>query len=240
MSCPCGFLQEMKCENAYFNWSGGKDSALALYRVLCSKQFSVKALFTVLKCDSKKIAMHEVGVDLLRKQADAIGIPLVPFYFDNKWTGAEYELAMMRCMREFKNDDITTALFGDLYLEPLRSEREQKCHRVGINSVFPLWGMPTDVVMSEFIQLGFKAIVTCVDNSVLSENFIGRIIDNQFISDLPGNVDICGENGEYHSFVFDGPIFRRPVDFRIVRKYSMVFTDSQEHDVSRYTYLELA
>lgn len=226
-------------EKAYFNWSSGKDSALALYKSLRSERLSVRSLFTVLQRDSGKIAMHEVGTGLLRRQADAIGLPLTLLLADSKWTGEEYGLEMAGCMDRFKAQHITTALFGDLHLEPLRKERERKCNEAGMKAEFPLWGMSPKDALSEFIRLGFKAIVTCVDNTALPETFVGRAIDESFLAELPEGTDVCGENGEYHSFVFDGPIFRRPVSYRINGTYSRTFTDGKTNAVRRYTYLEL-
>ena len=226
-------------KKAYFNWSGGKDSALALYRALRDGEFSVEALFSVLKCDGQKVAMHETGIGLLKSQADAIGIPLVPFYFNPDCSDETYRKAMLESMYRFRERGIATALFGDLHLDSLRKARERKCREAGMQAVFPLWGMSPENVLAEFVQSGFRAIVTCVDNSVLPEDFVGKVIDESFLSELPEGVDVCGENGEYHSFVFDGPIFRHPVGFRIKEKYSKTFSDTRTGASQRYTYLEL-
>ena len=152
----------------------------------------------------------------------------------------EFRFAMNRQMERFKDQNIAAALFGDLYLEELRKRREDNCRLQGIRAEMPLLGMDTRELLYEFIKQGFKSIVTCVDGSVLDETFVGRIIDESFIHDLPPNADICGENGEYHSFVFDGPIFSKPVDFEIGRKYYRDYP--KDDDISkqnRYWYLEL-
>ncbi|MDM8155271.1 hypothetical protein QUW14_13325 [Bacteroides gallinaceum] len=158
-------------KRAYFNWSSGKDSALALYRALNGGEFSIEVLFSVLKSEGQRIAMHETGIELLKKQADAIGIELMPFYFNSDWSGETYGAAMSESIARLKARNITTALFGDLHLETLRKKREQKCKDAGITAVFPLWGTSPRDVLAEFIRLGFRAIVTCVDNSVLSNVF---------------------------------------------------------------------
>ena len=226
-------------EKAYFSWSSGKDSALALYKAVTSGEYDVRALFSVVKVGDKRLAMHEVEEGLLRRQAEAAGIPFRPFYIDTTWTDEEYEANMAIEANSFKAQGIGTALFGDLYLDGLRRVREAKCRANGIKAVFPLWGISTDKVMPDFIALGFKAIVTCVDCSVLDESFVGRIIDKDFIADYPASADICGENGEYHSFVFDGPVFKRPVDFSANGTYIREFVNDGGCSISRYCYLNL-
>lgn len=226
-------------EKAYFNWSSGKDSAMALYYAIKAGKYDVQSLFTIIKKAEGRIAMHEIGMELLQKQADAIGIPLSVLEYDLTAPEEEYKSAMKEQMEIFKSKNIKTALFGDLYLEELRRCREQNCRTQCIRADFPLWNLDTKELLSEFINLGFKSIVTCVDGSVLDESFVGRIIDESFIRDLPENADICGENGEYHSFVFDGPIFRKPVEFEIVRKYHRDYPNENGEKQSRYWYLEL-
>lgn len=226
-------------EKAYFNWSSGKDSAMALYHAMKSGKYEVASLFTVVKKQEARIAMHEIGMDLLQRQASAIGIPLSVFPYDWNASEEEYQSAMKRQMGLFRQQNITTALFGDLYLEELRKRREENCNLQGIQAAFPLWGSDPGELLSEFISAGFKSIVTCVDGSLLDESFVGRVIDESFIRDLPPNVDICGENGEYHSFVFDGPIFRNAVEFDVVQKYYRDYPNEDGSKQNRYWYLEL-
>lgn len=226
-------------EKAYFSWSSGKDSALALYTAMISGEYDVMALFSVVKAVDKRLAMHEVGEGLLRRQAAALGLPFRPFYIDTTWTDEEYEANMAIEANSFKAQGIGTALFGDLYLDGLRRVREAKCRVNGIKAVFPLWGVSTDKVMSDFITLGFKAVVTCVDSSVLDESFVGRVIDWDFIADYPAGADICGENGEYHSFVFDGPVFKCPVAFSTNGTYIREYVNDGGSSISRYCYLNL-
>ncbi len=225
-------------EKAYFNWSSGKDSALALYRAVMSGLYDVRALFSVVKTDGR-LAMHEVGEALLRRQADAIGIPFHPFHIDTSWTDAEYAANMSKAVGWFKEQGVTTALFGDLYLADLRRRRDEHCGMNGIKAEFPLWHVEPMDAVDEFISLGFKAVVTCVDCSVLDGSFVGRNIDDGFISELPAGVDVCGERGEYHSFVYDGPIFRRPVDFKINGSYCREYEGNAAGGVAKYSYLDL-
>lgn len=225
-------------EKAYFNWSSGKDSALALHRAVASRLYDVRALFSVVKRDGR-LAMHEVGEALLRRQADAIGIPFHPFYIDTSWTDAEYAANMSKAVGRFREQGIATALFGDLYLDGLRRQREAGCGINGVKAAFPLWHVAPQDAVNEFISLGFKAVVTCVDCSVLDESFVGRIIDDGFISALPASVDACGERGEYHSFVYDGPIFSRPVYFKVNGSYCREYASNGADGVAKYCYLDL-
>ena len=225
-------------EKAYFNWSSGKDSALALYRAVMSGLYDVRALFSVVKTDGR-LAMHEVGEALLRRQADAIGIPFHPFHIDTSWTDAEYAACMSKTVGRFKAQGIATALFGDLYLDGLRRWREANCCQDGIRAEFPLWHVEPMDAVNEFIRLGFKAVITCVDSSVFDESFVGRTINEGFISDLPAGMDACGEQGEYHSFVYDGPLFRRPVDFKVKGRYCREFEGNAAGGVAKYSNLDL-
>ena len=225
-------------EKAYFNWSSGKDSALALYRAVMSGLYDVRALFSVVKTDGR-LAMHEVGEALMRRQADAIGIPFHPFHIDTSWTDAEYAACMSKAVGRFKAQGIATALFGDLYLDGLRRWREANCCQDGIRAEFPLWHVEPMDAVNEFIRLGFKAVITCVDCSVLDESFVGRTINKGFISDLHAGMDACGEQGEYHSFVYDGPLFRRPVDFKVKGRYCREFEGNAAGGVAKYSNLDL-
>ena len=225
-------------EKAYFNWSSGKDSVLALHRAVTSGLYDVRALFPVIKKDGR-LAMHEVGEPLLRRQADAIGIPFHPFYIDKSWTDAEYAANMSKAVGWFKEQGVTTALFGDLYLDGLRRWRKANCRQDGIRAEFPLWHVEPMDAVNEFIRLGFKAVITCVDCSVLDESFVGRTINKGFISDLPAGMDACGEQGEYHSFVYDGPLVRRPVDFKVKGRYCREFEGNAAGGVAKYSNLDL-
>ena len=200
-------------KKAYFNWSSGKDSALALYKALKSGIFDICSLLTIIKKDGSKIAMHEIGIDLLRRQAESIGIPLMVFELDVTASPDEYKKSMEKQMVKFKEEHINTALFGDIYLQDLRDQRTANCKQQGMQAEFPLWQSNTDELLKEFISLGFKSIVTCVDGSVLDESFVGRVIDESFLNDLPDGVDVCGENGEYHTVAVGGPVFHRPVAY---------------------------
>ena len=214
----------MITEKIIFNWSGGKDSAFCLYKTVQTKQYDVMCLLTSISEKYQRISMHGVRVDLLEAQADSIGIPLIKMQVPEMPTMDSYENAMKTVLTDLKNNGATACIFGDIFLEDLRTYRETKLAELNLKGLFPLWKIPTQELIREFIDLGFKTVVTCVNEKYLDKSFAGRIIDNDFLKDLPKNVDPCGENGEFHTFVFDCPIFRKPVLFEkgeiVYRKYS--------------------
>jgi len=205
-------------KKAIFNWSGGKDSALALFYILGSNEFEITNLLTSVNSVYNRVSMHGVRRSLLLEQADSIGIPLTTIEVPGEISMDEYDRIMKEKMASFKNNGIDYSIFGDIFLEDLKKYREEKLAEVGMKAVFPLWKKDTTKTVHEIIDLGFKAITVCVDAKLLDESFVGRIIDNDFIKDLPKNIDPCGENGEFHSFVFDGPIFTKPIKFEISEK----------------------
>lgn len=198
---------------SFFNWSGGKDSSLALYHILRNKNYSVEKLLTNINGEFKRISMHGVREELLDMQARAIGIPLQKLVLSEQPSMVEYEKYMMQTMRQLSEEKFTHSVFGDIFLEDLKIYREKQLAKAGMTAVFPIWKRDTTELIHEFIHLGFKSIVVCVNEKYLDKSFCGRIIDEDFIKDLPANVDVCGENGEFHTFVFDGPVFKAPVGF---------------------------
>ncbi|WP_223606688.1 diphthine--ammonia ligase [Chryseobacterium sp. OSA05B] len=200
---------------AVFNWSSGKDSALALYKTLQENQTEVITLLTSVNKEFQRISMHGVHVSLLEKQADNLGLPLIKMELPKEPSMEEYRELMNKTMSEIQAMGITQSVFGDIFLEDLRKYREDQLKSIGMEAVFPLWKQNTTNLIHEFLDLGFKTIVTCVNETYLDKSFAGRIIDPDFIRDLPKNVDPCGENGEFHTFTFDGPIFREAVHFEI-------------------------
>ena len=198
---------------AYMNWSGGKDSSLCLYKALQSGDYNITHLLTSINAVHNRISMHGVRKELLEMQAASIGIPLTTIELPEQPGMQEYENAMLQKVNELKQSGCTHAIFGDIFLEDLKNYREQKLSTAGVECVFPLWKINTTKLVHEFIDLGFKSIIVCVNEQYLDKSFCGRIIDEDFINELPANVDPCGENGEFHSFVFDGPIFKQPISF---------------------------
>lgn len=210
-------------QKALFNWSSGKDSALALYKILQNPDYKIETLLTSVNQKYQRISMHGIRVELLMAQAESIGIPLKIIEIPEMPTMEVYEEVMTKTLSEIKNDGITYSVFGDIFLEDLRLYRENQLEKIDFKGVFPIWKIPTQYLIQEFISLGFKTIVVCVNEKFLDKSFVGRIIDQDFINDLPENVDVCGENGEFHTFAFDGPLFSKPIDFEIgeivYRKY---------------------
>lgn len=200
---------------ALFNWSSGKDSALALYKTLNEEKFEVTSLFTSINKEFQRISMHGVHISLLEKQAESLGLSLIKMELPKEPSMEEYREIMSKKMNEIKSQGITHSIFGDIFLEDLRKYREDQLQTIGMEGIFPLWKIDTTNLIHEFLDLGFKTIVTCVNEMYLDKSFAGRIIDKDFINDLPENVDPCGENGEFHTFTFDGPIFKNPIQFEI-------------------------
>ena len=198
---------------ALFNWSGGKDSSLCLHHVLNNEQFDIQHLLTTLNGKYKRVSMHGVSEDLLDQQAKSIGLPLRKLHLPEFPTMEEYETIVSEELEDSKEKGINISIFGDIFLEDLRQYREKQLQKKGFTAIFPLWERDTKEIAKEFINLGFKAIVVSTDGRYLDKSFAGRIYDESFLNDLPDNVDPCGENGEFHSFVFDGPIFKNPVLF---------------------------
>ena len=198
-----------------FNWSGGKDSALCLYHTLQQQQYQVDLLLTTLSEATSRVTMHGVRQELLEQQAKSIGIPLQQIMLQESPSMEAYNKLMRNTMLPLKEQGYTHAIFGDINLEDLRQYREQQLSQIGMQAVFPLWGKPTSELVREFIDLGFKAVVVSINARLLDESFVGHILDDSFINDLPAGVDPAGENGEYHTFVFDGPIFKSPVKYTL-------------------------
>jgi len=211
----------MNKQKAIFNWSGGKDSSLALYKALQAGEYEINYILTTVSSGFGRIIQHGVREKLLETQAERIGIPLYKLYLPENPDMDIYNSLIRETLIKFKGEDIHTGIFGDIFLEDLRKYREEKLAEVNVKAVFPIWKYPTHNLIEEFIELGFKAVIVCVNENYLDKSFAGREIDADFLKDLPANVDPCGENGEYHSFVYDGPIFKRPVKFqrgKIIRK----------------------
>ena len=195
------------------NWSGGKDSALALHRVLQAGEYEVKYLLTSVNSHWQRISMHGVRRSLLQKQAEAIGIELLEIMLPESPSMEVYESELNKTLDRLIAGGVTHSIFGDIFLQDLRDYREEQLRRKNLQAVFPLWRIPTVELIEEFIELQFKAVIVCANAKELTEDFCGRPIDHSFIADLPAAVDVCGENGEFHSFVYDAPFFKQPIAF---------------------------
>jgi len=196
-------------------WSGGKDSGLALDRVRRAGTYDIVALITTVSEQRRRVAMHGVREELIDRQARAIGIPLHKMYVAGQGSNSDYVPALRRVLEHFKARGVADVVFGDIFLEDLRQWRESLLADLEMAGLFPLWKHDTRRLAEEFIERGFKAVVCCVNDPQLTESDVGSELDAEFFRSLPAGVDPCGENGEYHSFVYDGPIFRRPVAFAV-------------------------
>lgn len=205
----------MQKQKTYFNWSTGKDSALALHYLLQDENYTVDYLLTSVNAHYQRVSMHGLSVELLQQQFDAIGIPNGTIQLPEQPTNVEYEKLMGEKVKQLKTEGFQYSAFGDILLEDLKKYREQQLNPFGIKTVFPLWKRNTTELIEKFIALGFKTIVVCVNAALLDASFAGRIIDKEFLDDLPEGVDPCGENGEFHTFCYDAPYFKNPINFEI-------------------------
>jgi uncharacterized protein (TIGR00290 family) len=205
-------------EDVLFCWSGGKDSAMALHALRASREYRITALLTTITEEYDRISMHGVRRALLERQADALGLPLHPILIPPQCGNAIYEERMKEALAQYIAQGVRRVAFGDIFLEDLRVYREKNLAQVGMKGQFPIWKRDTRELTREFVHLGFRAISVCVDPRVLDPSFAGRELDASFFGDLPSGVDPCGENGEFHTFVFDGPIFQTPIACRIGEK----------------------
>ena len=209
-------------------FSGGKDSSLALWEIRRAQTYVVETLLTTVNAEYDRVSMHGVRRELLREQADAIGIPMTEVPVPRVCTNAVYEREMGAAYARLQAAGIRRVAFGDIFLEDLRTYREEQLAASKLECFFPLWKQDTGRLARRFIQGGFKAVLVCVNSKVLDSTFAGRRFDEALLSDLPPGVDPCGENGEFHTFVYDGPVFRRSVRVstgEVVQRDSFVFCD---------------
>lgn len=220
-------------EKVLLAWSGGKDSSLALHEIDRTDAYRVSALLTTVTEDYDRISMHGVRRQLLEVQARSLGYSLEVVLIPKGCTNEEYESAMREVLERWSGQGVTGVVFGDIYLEDVRVYRERNLSRIGMKGVFPLWGSVTSDLVQRFIDLGFKAVVTCVDGEALSGEYVGRDYDQRFLEQLPEAVDPCGENGEFHTFVYDGPLFRERIDFTrgeiVLRENRFYYCDLLAH-----------
>jgi uncharacterized protein (TIGR00290 family) len=223
-------------EKIIFCWSGGKDSALALNRVMQDGRYEVTSMLTTCNEHFQRVSMHGVRLELLEQQAAAIGLPLEIVFVSLRSSNEEYQQKMSTCLLAHKSQGVTGCAFGDIFLEDLKLWREENLAKVDLHGIFPIWKNDPRELIREFIALDFSSVVCCVNDAYLDETFVGRNIDAKFIASLPVNVDPCGENGEFHSFAFRGPIFKKPIRFTVGEKVYRPLevthpTDSASSDV---------
>ncbi|CAH8290212.1 uncharacterized protein (TIGR00290 family) [Mariniflexile fucanivorans] len=228
----------MEKNKTYFNWSSGKDSALALYHLLKDERYTVDELITTINSHYNRVSMHGLRKELLKAQTEALQIKSSFIELPEMPDMVVYEQKMTEAVTRLKNDGFTHTAFGDIFLEDLKTYRENQLAKVGLHAVFPIWKRDTSELIHEFLDLGFKTIVVCANSKYFNEDFVGTVIDENFIHNLPKGVDPCGENGEFHTFCFDGPIFKNPISFtigeKVYREYDSPKTDNSQNDSDTY------
>lgn len=227
-----------------FNWSGGKDSTLALHYALQDETIEIKYLITTVTDKYNRVSMHGVRESLLIKQAESIGIPLYQIRLPEMPDMETYDNTMRSCLKKIKDEGITHSIFGDIFLEDLRQYREDKLEEIGLKAIFPLWNMDTNLLINEFLKLNYKTIVVCAQQNL--KYICGKVIDKDLINDLPKNIDPCGENGEFHTFAFEGPIFKKIINFElgelVYRTYNNPNSDNERDSESNnlgFWYIDL-
>ncbi len=215
-------------KKTWLSWSSGKDSAWALHVLRQSDDYEVTGLFTTINAEFGRVAMHAVRVALLREQAGAVGLQLHVIEIPYPCSNEQYAAVMADFVVRASDEGVRCMAFGDLYLQDVRDYREERLQGTGITAVFPLWGRPTRELLAEMLAGGLRACLTCIDPRVLSSDFAGCELTSELMASLPSGIDPCGENGEFHSFVFDGPMFSRPLDIEmgeVVERDGFVFAD---------------
>lgn len=220
----------MKKHKTFLNWSGGKDAMFALHQMKENTGFAIKKLLTTFNQKNNRVNMHGVHLELMKKQAENLEIPLQPVFLKPQISLAEYNKLMNTHLEELKKENYTHAMFGDILLKDLREHREKQLGEINIKAVFPLWKKDTAKLIQDFIETGYQAIIVSTNDKYLDSSFCGRILDESFLEDLPKNVDPCGENGEFHTFVFDGPLFKKPVNFEVHKIVEKKYAPSSKED----------
>jgi uncharacterized protein (TIGR00290 family) len=215
-------------EPILFCWSGGKDSAMALHTLLQQGDVQIAALLTTVTEGYDRISMHGVRRELLHQQAQSIGLPLHEVLIPPQCVNPTYEARMEEALRIYLDQGVSKVAFGDIFLEDLRAYREKNLSRLDMTAIFPIWKRDTRELIRSFHANKFRAVAVCIDSKILAPSFAGRELDASFFRDLPREADPCGENGEFHTFVFDGPIFKSPIQVRngeVVNRDGFVFCD---------------
>lgn len=196
-------------------YSGGKDSTLALYEIQKHPDYEVDSLLVTLTEGFDRISIHGVRYEMLKRQSESLGIPLREVWIPQDCPNEVYQERMEKAVSGMLDDGITHMVFGDIHLADVRAYREEMLEGTGITPIFPLWGRPVVEIGREFIELGFKTVLTCIDLEQLERSCAGRVYDEAFLADYPETCDVCGENGEFHTFVFDGPNFSTPLKYEL-------------------------
>ncbi|WP_241077731.1 diphthine--ammonia ligase [Flavimarina sp. Hel_I_48] len=227
---------------AFLNWSSGKDSALALFIALSEEEYAINSLVTTVNVQADRVSMHGLRRALLHKQAEAIGLPLKEIVLPEDISMETYTETIAQEFRKFLKAGYSHTIYGDIFLEDLREYREKTLRNIGLQGVYPLWKKDTSKLAKQIIALGFKAVTVAVSDKALGKEYCGRAYDQDFLNNLPAGVDPCGENGEFHTFVHDGPIFKKPVSFelgKIIKRDLSTSTDKNKSWESIFWFCDL-
>ena len=209
----CGniFFEGMNTAKVVMNWSSGKDAALAFAILLTQKEYEVTHLLTTLSAEYERVFMHGIKEQLLDMQAERMKLPLLKVKLPASPDDSIYKAAMLQTMSGLKDQGISISAYGDIFLEDLKSYREQQLAQAGMTALFPLWKQDTRRLVADVEQAGIEAIIVCVNEKCLGKEFLGKQINTELLNSLPSNVDPCGENGEFHTFVYNAPFFSSPI-----------------------------
>ena len=224
------------------SWSGGKDSAFALWHLLQSEEFEVLRLHTVFGEETKRVGLHGISEELIGKQAELIGLPLDKLYYPASGDNTAYENSIKGYLYNLEALNISHIAYGDIFLEDLKKYREEQLERNGFHAVFPLWGMDTEKLAEDFISKGFETLICAADTEKIDPYWLGKKFNSDFLNNLPKEVDPCGENGEFHSFCINGPIFIRPIQVNIGEKISKSYwikKDDGEQIEKKFGFIEI-
>jgi uncharacterized protein (TIGR00290 family) len=220
--------RERNLKKVALSWSSGKDSAWTLHLLRQQPDVQVAALITTFNSEAERVAMHAVRRALVEAQAHRTGLPLWPVELPWPCSNVEYEHRMRAVCERAIAEGVTAVAFGDLFLQDVRDYRVRQLQGTGLEPLFPVWKIPTEQLSREMIAAGVKAKITCVDPAKLAKSFAGRDYDLRLLQDLPDGIDTCGENGEFHTFVYDTPVFSRPIEVRsgqVIEHDGFVFAD---------------
>ncbi len=223
------------------NWSSGKDAALAYHALSNENEYDVCKLLTTVNAEADRVVMHGLREELLDMQAEAMGVPLQKIKLPASPTDVVYKTEMQKALEILKADGITTAAFGDIFLDDLKQYREAQLSTIGFNAVFPLWKRDTTELVRLLEDTGIEAMLVCVNGTLLAKEFLGRVVNRELLDDLPENVDPCGENGEFHTFVFNAPYFKNKIPVKkaeiIYKEYNLSSADGA--NANGYYFLDI-
>lgn len=226
-------------KKTFINWSSGKDCAMALYLMQQSGEFDVQKLFTTVGEVEKRVGMHGLREEVLKRQAAAIGLPLEIAYLPKDDSHEAYNQLMHERLSQLKKEGYEIAAYGDILLEDLRAYRENQLSEVGMQAHFPLWWKNTERLLLDFIEKGFKAIVVAANGNYFDDSVLGKEINREFLDNLPKEVDPCGENGEFHTFCYDGPIFKQKVNFQKEEKVIRTYPNPKGRGQVKFHFLDV-